>query len=147
MTYHKACGLLLALFSSVHTIVHLLNMELNIVRAADTNPGNLTYTQWLLTTAPGQLGTLPGLAYPTGIMMVTVLGEDSDGFDVLLIFVFSAIMLTGAVPAIRRHGYFEVFYWSHLTYLLFCLLHCLHSPVGLAWLLPPGLLFLLYKVS
>ena len=56
-------------------------------------------------------------------------------------------MLVGAVPAIRRHGYFEVFYWSHLTYLLFCLLHCLHSPVGLAWLLPPGLLFLLYKVS
>ena len=55
-------------------------------------------------------------------------------------------MLVGAVPAIRRHGYFEVFYWSHLTYLLFCLLHCLHSPVGLAWLLPPGLLFLLYKV-
>ena len=74
MTYHKACGLLLALFSSVHTIVHLINLELNIVRAADTNPGNLTYTQWLLTTAPGQLGTLPGLAYPTGIMMVTVLG-------------------------------------------------------------------------
>ena len=146
MTYHKACGLLLALFSSVHTIVHLINLELNIVRAADTNPGNLTYTQWLLTTAPGQLGTLPGLAYPTGIMMVTVLGEDSDGFDVLLIFIFLAIMLVEAVPAIRRHGYFEVFYWSHLTYLLFCLLHCLHSPVGLAWLLPPGLLFLLYKV-
>ena len=83
MTYHKACGLLLALLSSVHTAVHLLNLELNIVRAADTNPGNLSYTQWLLTTAPGQLGTLPGLAYPTGIMMVTVLGEDSDGFDVL----------------------------------------------------------------
>ena len=74
VTYHKACGLLLALFSSVHTIVHLINLELNIVRAADTNPGNRTYTQWLLTTAPGQLGTLPGLAYPTGIMMVTVLG-------------------------------------------------------------------------
>ena len=74
VTYPKVCGLLLALFSSVHTAVHLLNLELNIVRAADTNPGNLSYTQWLLTTAPGQLGTLSGLAYPTGIMMVTVLG-------------------------------------------------------------------------
>ena len=80
VTYHKACGLLLALLSSVHTAVHLLNLELNIVGAADTNPGNLTYSQWLLTPAPGQLGTLPGLAYPTGIMMVAVLGEEFMGW-------------------------------------------------------------------
>ena len=40
VTYHKTCGLLLALLSSVHTIVHLLNLELNIVQDADTNPRN-----------------------------------------------------------------------------------------------------------
>ena len=35
-----------------------------------------------------------------------------------------------------------MFYWSHLSYLLFLCLHGLHSPAGLYWSLLPGLVFL-----
>ena len=56
-------------------------------------------------------------------------------------------MLLGALPVIRRRGYFEMFYWTHLNYVIFSDLHCLHSPKGLLWILGPGALFLLYKLT
>ena len=56
-------------------------------------------------------------------------------------------MLGGAVPVIRRRGYFEIFYLSHLSYIIVVCLHCLHSPAGLYWTLLPGLLFLLCKLQ
>ena len=60
---------------------------------------------------------------------------------------FAALMLLGALPVIRRRGYFEMFYWTHLNYVIFSILHCLHSPKGLLWILGPGALFLLYKLA
>ena len=56
-------------------------------------------------------------------------------------------MLAGALPVMRRRGYFEIFYWTHLSYLLFLSLHCLHSPAGLYWTLLPGVLLLLCKLQ
>ena len=56
-------------------------------------------------------------------------------------------MLGGAVPVMRRRGYFEIFYLTHLSYILLLTLHCLHSPAGLYWTLLPGLLFLLCKLK
>ena len=51
------------------------------------------------------------------------------------------------MPVIRQRGYFEIFYFSHLSYILVLCLHCLHSPAGLYWTLLPGLLFLLCKLQ
>ena len=72
------------------------------------------------------------------------------------------MLLLGALPIIRKKGYFEMFYWSHLNYILFFLLYCFHSPTGLhttpcvftsltkisglLWFIFPGLMFLLYKL-
>ena len=56
-------------------------------------------------------------------------------------------MLLGALPVIRRQGFFEMFYWTHLNYITFSVLYCLHSPAGLIWFLVPGAVFLLYKLS
>ena len=50
------------------------------------------------------------------------------------------------MPVMRRRGYFEIFYLTHLSYILLVTLHCLHSPAGLYWTLLPGLLFLLCKL-
>ena len=56
-------------------------------------------------------------------------------------------MLLGALPVIRRQGFFEMFYWTHLNYITFSVLYCLHSPAGLIWFLVPGAVFVLYKLS
>ena len=56
-------------------------------------------------------------------------------------------MLLGSLPVFRRRGYFEMFYWTHLNYVLFSILYCLHSPAGLLWFLLPGAALLLYKLT
>ena len=56
-------------------------------------------------------------------------------------------MLLGALPVIRSRGFFEMFYWTHLNYITFSVLYCLHSPTGLLWFLVPGAVFLLYKLT
>ena len=50
------------------------------------------------------------------------------------------------MPVMRRRGYFEIFYLTHLSYIILLTLHFLHSPAGLYWTLLPGLLFLLCKL-
>ena len=55
-------------------------------------------------------------------------------------------MVCGSLPVVRRRGYFEIFYLTHLSYIILVSLHCLHSPAGLYWTLLPGLLFILYKL-
>ena len=56
-------------------------------------------------------------------------------------------MLFGALPVVRRRGYFEMFYWTHLTYILFLSIQCFHSPSGLYWTVLPGLVFSLCKLQ
>ena len=131
VTYHKTCGLLLAVLASVHTVCHLLNLQANLVTDTVKNSANYSYTEWLFSTRPAILGTIPGYGYPTGVPLVIVL----------------SVMVSGALPVIRRRGYFEMFYWTHLTYVLFLSLQCLHSPTGLYWTILPGLVFLLCKLQ
>ena len=131
VSYHKACGVILSIFSLIHTIVHLINLDVNIVQNTSFNQNNFTYAQYLFSTSPKFLGTLPGYGYPTGFSLFIVL----------------IVMLLGALPVIRRKGFFEMFYFTHLNYILFFILYCLHSPTGLLWFIVPGVCFLLYKLS
>ncbi|KAM7010789.1 NADPH oxidase 5-like [Passerculus sandwichensis] len=55
-------------------------------------------------------------------------------------------MLAGSSPCVRRGGHFEVFYWSHLSYIPVWLLLLLHGPHFWKWFLIPGSLFVLEKV-
>ncbi|KAL9838148.1 LOW QUALITY PROTEIN: NADPH oxidase 5-like [Geothlypis trichas] len=55
-------------------------------------------------------------------------------------------MLACSSPCVRRGGHFEVFYWSHLSYIPVWLLLLLHGPHFWKWFLIPGSLFVLEKV-
>ena len=54
--------------------------------------GPWTYFEWLLTYRPNALGLMDGIAYPTGVALLSVL----------------TIMIICSLPFIRRGGHFEV---------------------------------------
>uniref|UniRef100_A0A8C0BCG8 NADPH oxidase 5 n=1 Tax=Buteo japonicus TaxID=224669 RepID=A0A8C0BCG8_9AVES len=57
-----------------------------------------------------------------------------------------AAMLAFSSPCIRRSGHFEVFYWTHLSYISVWTLLILHGPHFWKWFAVPGCLFVLEKV-
>ncbi|XP_046504942.1 NADPH oxidase 5-like [Equus quagga] len=122
--FHQLMGYVVVGLSLVHTVAHVVNFALQA--QSDTSP--FRFWELLLTTRPG-IGWVHGLASPTGVALLLLL---------LLMFACSS-------PCVRRSGYFEVFYWSHLSYLAMWLLLILHGPNFWKWLLVPGILFFLEK--
>ena len=105
VTYHKATGVLVALLATVHTAAHIHNMATNLLvhpelflrrngipHDPEAALSSLSLAAWLFTPLPGVFGLLPGLALPSGVLL-------------LLAF---AVLLVGALPAVRSSGYFEV---------------------------------------
>ncbi|KAI9564083.1 hypothetical protein GHT06_007821 [Daphnia sinensis] len=129
---HKACGIVVIFFSVVHTVMHLINFPLNIAGAlvSPVTGRNHTAAEWLFTTTPGLFGLYPGLANITGWLLCLVL----------------AIMGVCSLPSVRKGGYFEVFYWSHLLYIPFWILVLLHGPRFWYWFIVPGSIFIILKV-
>ncbi|KAK8386529.1 hypothetical protein O3P69_010870 [Scylla paramamosain] len=130
---HKLCGILIFIYSVVHTIAHLINFAVNIVPA--TKPGQLneqnwTYAEWILTMRPGVLGLVPGIANPTGVALMVIL----------------TVMVVCSLPFVRKSGYFEVFYWTHLLYIAFWTLCILHGPHFWKWFVVPGVVFLIERI-
>jgi len=76
---------------------------------------------WLLTTRPGVFGLLGGWANPTGVALVLLL----------------TLMTACSLPCVRKGGYFQVFYYSHLSYWPFAVLLVLHAPAAWLWLIAP----------
>ena len=58
-----------------------------------------SYTYWLLTTMPGILGMPHGCANPTGVALIIIL----------------TIMFICSLSYVRRSGYFQVFYCTHMV--------------------------------
>ncbi|XP_059092829.1 NADPH oxidase 5-like isoform X2 [Tigriopus californicus] len=142
VSYHKLMGGLVFIFGIIHTKMHLMNLVLNLkadlqavislnsLQRPTNMQYNFTYSEWLFTAKPGLFGFFPGWAFPTGMALLFV----------------SILMGVGVVPAIRRRGHFEIFYFTHLGYLLFWLLLCLHCPSFWQWFIMPSLLFFAGKV-
>jgi hypothetical protein len=84
-----------------------------------------TYLEWLLTTKPGAFGLFPGSAFPTGVFLILTL----------------SIMFACSLPFVRRRGNFEIFYFSHLLYVVFFVLLILHAPACYKWTMVPLCLF------
>ncbi|XP_006920277.1 NADPH oxidase 5 isoform X1 [Pteropus alecto] len=122
--FHQLMGYVVVGLSLVHTVAHIVNFALR----AQSESSPFQFWELLLTTRPG-IGWVHGLASPTGVALLLLL---------LLMFVCSS-------PCIRRSGHFEVFYWTHLSYLPMWLLLILHGPNFWKWLLIPGTLFFLEK--
>ncbi|KAM6409443.1 NADPH oxidase 5-like [Rhynochetos jubatus] len=89
--------------------------------------GHHGLTDYLWSARVGGLG---GTASQTGLALGGLLAP---------MFAFSS-------PCIRRSGHFEVFYWTHLSYISVWTLLLLHGPHFWKWFAVPGCLFTLEKV-
>ena len=89
--------------------------------------GPWTYYDWLFTMKPGVFGLLGGIANPSGIALMIIM----------------TIMVVCSLPFVRRGGYFEVFYFTHLLYIAYWALLIFHAPEFWKWILAPGIIFLL----
>ena len=70
VSYHQSCGVLLVIFSVLHTICHLVNLEINLIPDSVSNPANYTITQWLLSSDTTTLGTVPGETESVGTIII-----------------------------------------------------------------------------
>ena len=116
---HKLTGVLIFLYSVVHTLMHLINFS-EFISMSDKiknernfffighifisgtvvqydpviNAQNFTLTEWLLTSKPGLFGLVGGAANPTGVALMIIL----------------FIMFICSQKFVRRGGCFEVFF-------------------------------------
>ncbi|XP_017893165.1 NADPH oxidase 5 [Ceratina calcarata] len=126
---HKITGVLIGIFSVVHTLTHLLNFGTIVIYDEILNENNYTMSEWVLTGRPAKFGLVDGYANPTGIILIFIL----------------AVMMMCSMPFVRRGGCFEIFYWSHLLYIPFWILLILHGPNFWKWFVGPGTIYLLER--
>ncbi|KAG5324396.1 NOX5 oxidase, partial [Acromyrmex heyeri] len=127
---HKMTGILIGIFSIVHTLMHLIYCGTVIVKDEKMNNRNYTMFEWLLTSRPGYFGLIAGSAYPTGVIL----------------FIILVIMIVCSMSFVRRGGCFEIFYWSHLLYIPFWILMIFHGPNFWKWFVGPGIIYLVEKI-
>ena len=72
-----------------------------------------TYAHWIFTTMPGVFGMPSGYAQITGVVLIVIL----------------TIIFIGSLAVVRRSGYFQVFYCTHLLYWAFWALMIIHAPM------------------
>ena len=87
----------------------------------------------MFTTRPGVFGLMGGFANPTGVALIVIL----------------TLMVVCSLSFVRRGGYFQIFYFSHLGYWLYWGLLVLHAPAFWQWLVLFAIIFLsekLYRV-
>ncbi|KAL6262435.1 hypothetical protein P5V15_007520 [Pogonomyrmex californicus] len=127
---HKMTGILIGIFSIIHTLAHIIYCGTVMIKDEKINSGNYSMSEWLLTTRPGRFGLVAGTAYPTGVVLLIIL----------------TIMIVCSMPFVRRGGCFEVFYWSHLLYIPFWILMIFHGPNFWKWFVGPGIIYMFEKI-
>uniref|UniRef100_A0ACB8E514 Uncharacterized protein n=1 Tax=Sphaerodactylus townsendi TaxID=933632 RepID=A0ACB8E514_9SAUR len=124
VTLHQLVGYVVVALATIHTGAHVVNF-VRMSQAKDS------YCLWeyLLTTRPG-IGWVYGTASLSGLFLQLL---------VALLFVCSC-------PFVRKGGHFEVFYWTHLSYVFIWALLIVHGPNFWKWFVVPGFLFLVEKM-
>ncbi|XP_065936823.1 NADPH oxidase 5-like [Magallana gigas] len=125
--FHKLVGRLILFYAILHSVAHIGN-ALYIEHSMPQS--NLTSVDILFTTKAG-IGWVGASAYITG-------------WPILLILI---TMFICSLPFVRRGGYFEVFYWTHMLYIPFWILLILHGPIFWMFFIGPGLIFVVEKIS
>uniref|UniRef100_A0A8B9BTH0 NADPH oxidase 5 n=1 Tax=Anser brachyrhynchus TaxID=132585 RepID=A0A8B9BTH0_9AVES len=120
---HQLVGYVVLALAALHTGAHVANLS----RLAQQD-GHRALAEFLLRPRPDG-GGLGGTASQTGLALQGLL----------------AAMLAFSSPCVRRGGHFEVFYWSHLSYVSVWALLVLHAPNFWKWFVVPGGLFVLEK--
>uniref|UniRef100_A0A8C4TP25 NADPH oxidase 5 n=1 Tax=Erpetoichthys calabaricus TaxID=27687 RepID=A0A8C4TP25_ERPCA len=130
---HHLVGYAIFGFTVVHTAAHVTNFEpihfCILVMAYCCTSFIFQFWEYLLTTRPG-IGWISGTASITGVIL-----------QLLII-----LMLVCSSTFVRRSGHFEIFYWTHLSYIWVWLLLILHCPNFWKWFVVPGVIFLLEKI-
>ncbi|KAM9637523.1 NADPH oxidase 5-like [Morphnus guianensis] len=155
VVFHQLVGYVVLTLAAVHTGAHIANFSNGFPagqRGAPTLPhaapewapcpdpcvcpgrlarqdGRHALAEYLLSARPG-VGGLGGTASQTGLVLQGLL----------------TAMLAFSSPCVRRSGHFEVFYWTHLSYISVWTLLILHGPHFWKWFAVPGCLFVLEKV-
>ncbi|XP_009278748.1 PREDICTED: NADPH oxidase 5 [Aptenodytes forsteri] len=125
VVFHQLVGYVVLALAAVHTGAHIANFS----RLARQD-GHHALAEYLLSARPG-VGGLGGTASQTGLALQGLL----------------AAMLAFSSPCVRRSGHFEVFYWTHLSYISVWTLLILHGPHFWKWFVVPGCLLVLGKVT
>uniref|UniRef100_A0A8C2W7Y1 NADPH oxidase 5 n=1 Tax=Cyclopterus lumpus TaxID=8103 RepID=A0A8C2W7Y1_CYCLU len=120
---HQIVGYAILCYTLVHTTAHIFNF----VQLSQS--GDYRLWEYLLTTRPG-IGWVKGTASLTGVVLQLVI----------------CLMVLCSSTFVRRSGHFEVFYWSHLSYMWIWSLLMVHCANFWKWFVFPGLLFLLEKI-
>ncbi|XP_061451720.1 NADPH oxidase 5 [Rhineura floridana] len=121
---HQLMGYVVAALTVVHTGAHVVNF----VRMS-RNKGRYHLWEYLFTTRPG-IGWIYGTASVTGLLLQLLI----------------CLMLLCSSTFVRKSGHFEVFYWTHLSYIFIWALLIIHGPNFWKWFVIPGFLFLLEKI-
>ncbi|NXM36749.1 NOX5 oxidase, partial [Oxyruncus cristatus] len=117
---HQLVGYVVLALGAAHSGAHIANLGR---RAQGHGAPSLL---WARPGAGGVAGTAP----QTGLALLVLL----------------LAMGTFSSPCVRRRGHFEVFYWTHLSYISVWTLLILHGPHFWKWFVVPGSLFVLEKV-
>ncbi|XP_077425226.1 NADPH oxidase 5 [Vanacampus margaritifer] len=120
---HQIVGYAILGYTLVHTTAHILNF------AQLSESSGFSVWEYLLTTRPG-IGWVKGTASVTGVVLQVVI----------------CLMGLCSSTLVRRSGHFEVFYWSHLSYVWVWSLLMVHCANFWKWFVVPGLVFLLEKI-
>nr|XP_020663797.1 NADPH oxidase 5 isoform X2 [Pogona vitticeps]XP_020663798.1 NADPH oxidase 5 isoform X2 [Pogona vitticeps]XP_020663799.1 NADPH oxidase 5 isoform X2 [Pogona vitticeps] len=121
---HQLMGYTVVILTIIHTGAHMANF---VIMSWAKDSYNLW--EYLFTTRPG-IGWIYGTASITGLVLQALI----------------CLMLLCSSTIVRKSGHFEVFYWTHLSYILVWALLIVHGPNFWKWFVVPGLLFLLEKV-
>ncbi|XP_073506965.1 NADPH oxidase 5 [Phyllobates terribilis] len=121
---HEMVGYTVVILTVVHTAAHIINFINKAI-----NPGSYTFWEYFLTLRPG-IGWVYGSASITGILLQLLI----------------CLMQVCSCTFVRKGGHFEVFYWTHLSYIWIWILLFLHTPKFWKWFLVPGFFFVMEKV-
>uniref|UniRef100_A0A672ZJ43 NADPH oxidase, EF-hand calcium binding domain 5 n=1 Tax=Sphaeramia orbicularis TaxID=375764 RepID=A0A672ZJ43_9TELE len=121
---HQIVGYAILCYTLVHTTAHVFNFGINLHLFK-----HMHLWEFLLTTRPG-IGWVKGTASVTGVVLQVVI----------------CLMVLCSSTFVRRSGHFEVFYWSHLSYVWVWSLLMVHCANFWKWFVVPGLVFLLEKI-
>ncbi|PKK27754.1 NADPH oxidase, EF-hand calcium binding domain 5 [Columba livia] len=124
IAFHQLVGYVVLALATTHTGAHVANFS----RLAQQD-GRDVLTEYLLYPHSGT-GGLGDTAAQTGLVLQGLL----------------VAMVTFSCPCIRQSGHFQLFYWTHLSYISIWTLLILHGPHFWKWFAVPGCLFVLEKV-
>ncbi|RDD42245.1 NADPH oxidase 5 [Trichoplax sp. H2] len=121
--FHKMTGIVIGFFALVHTVAHVFNVVL-------PDPPNNRSAVDVLFTTKYKIGWVGGTAYITGYPLVIIL----------------LVMIICSMPFVRRKGYFQVFYWTHLLFVPWFALLIIHCPNFWHWFIVPGSIYVLERI-